>query len=192
MELTKSQKRIAILGLFSAWFLIATVIDRYVLRIWAPWFSELLHLENAEIVVRPFSRTFSWLGLSLVLVAPSIAVGLVWSLFTRIKNQASWKTCGGIAGLVSFWFFLIPIFVWLGECVYRFLKGFLDDWAWAKGIVEFVDGFTLKGDIHVYSFKIMHIESGLGAMVGLVVGVIMLYKKGLWKTIVGKAMPNSP
>lgn len=187
MQITESQKKRAIIGIFVLWFIGATVVDRYVLRFPAPWFSELLHLENAEIMVRPFSRSFSWLGLTLVLVAPSFAVGIGWSLYLRFKKKSPWKDSAVIAGLVSFWFCLIPVVVWAGESIYRFLKGFLDDWAWAKGIVEFCEGFTLKGDIHVYSFKLMHIDSGLGAMVGLAVGIALLYKKGLWTLIIEKA-----
>lgn len=185
--MTDSQRRKAIIGAIFIWFVAGVAIDRYLLKPIAPWFSEFIHLEKAEITVEPFSRTFSWLGLTLVLVAPSIVVGVGWSLYAGIRRLIPWKDCAILSGLISFWFCLIPAIMWVGESIYRFLKSFLDDWAWAKGIAGFLDGFTLNGDIHIYSFRVMHIDSGLGAMVGLVVGILLLYRKGLWQMIAEKS-----
>lgn len=185
--MTESQKRKAIIGTICVWFVVGMAIDRYLLKPIAPWFSDFLHLEKAKITVEPFSRTFSWLGLTLVLVAPSIIVGVGWSVYAGIRRKISWKDCAILSGAISFWFFLIPVIMWIGESLYRFLKGFLDDWAWAKGFVGFLEGFKLNGDIHIYSFQVMNIDSGLGAMVGLVVGILLLYRKGLWQMIAEKS-----
>jgi hypothetical protein len=73
--------------------------------------------------------------------------------------------------------------MWVGDNSYRFAKPFLDEWAWAKGLVSVLDGFTFKGDLYIYSFKFWTVDSGLGALAGLVLGVLLLYKKGLWEMI---------
>ena len=181
--MTDNQKRMAVIGGLVAWYVVATLVDRYLLREIAPWFSRLLYLGDAEIVVRPFSRKFSWLGLSLLLVAPSFVVGVGMAIYLRIRKRTSTKECFAIFGLTAFWFILIPFFIWVGDNLYRVCKAFLDDWAWAKGVVAFLEGFLFKGDLYVYSFKLVSIDSGLGALAGLILGVALLYKKGLWEMI---------
>jgi hypothetical protein len=79
--------------------------------------------------------------------------------------------------------------VWIGHNLFRFFKSFLIDWPWAKGIVAFLEGFTFKGDLYIYSFKVVTIDSGLGALVGLALGIALLYRKGLWGIIEGQILP---
>jgi len=42
---------------------------------------------------------------------------------------------------------------------------------------------VFKGDLYVYQAKLFSIDAGLGALVGLLVGIALLYKKGLWDAI---------
>jgi hypothetical protein len=184
--MTDRQKNLGIIGGIMAWCVLAVIADRYLIRDIAPWFSEMLVIKDAEIVVKPMSRTISWLGLSLVLVAPSLFCGLGVAIYRAMKKRPP-KEYLAVCGLVSFWFLLIPIFVWIGDVIYRFMKGFLDDWAWAKGLVEILEGFILKGNVTVYSFKLYYLDAGLGAMAGLAVGIALLYKKGLWNLLKEKA-----
>jgi hypothetical protein len=62
----------------------------------------------------------------------------------------------------------------------------LDGWAWAKGVSEFCDGFVFKGYLYSYHLQIYHIEAGLGAIAGLVLGVMLLFRFGWWETIKNK------
>lgn len=186
MNMTNSQKGMAVIGGSATWCVIAILLDRYFLREKAPWFSQLLYLRDAEIVVQPFSRTFSWLGLNLLIVAPSFAVGVCLALYLRLRKRLTSQESMVVFGVTAFWFLAIPFLVWVGHNLYNFFKGLLDGWAWAKGIVAFLDGFTFTGDLYVYSFKLVSIHSGLGALAGLVLGTGLLYKKALWETIRGK------
>jgi hypothetical protein len=117
------------------------------------------------------------------MVAPSIVVGIGWSLYLALVKRRNLLESVTLFGLTSFWFFLVPILVWLGDGIYRFFKAFLDEWSWAKGVTSIVEGFVLKGDVYIYSFKVFSVDSGLGALVGLVVGIALLYDRGLWKVI---------
>jgi hypothetical protein len=184
-----SQKRMAVLGGLVAWWVFALAIDRYVLREHLPWFSELLYFRDAEIVVQPFSRKFSWLGLSLLLVAPSFVVGVCLAIYLRLRKKMATRESFAVFGYTAFWFLLIPVLVWIGHTLFRFFKSFLDDLTWAKGIVAFLGGFTFKGDLYIYSFKVVTIDSGLGALVGLALGIALLYRKGLWGIIEGQILP---
>ena len=116
---------------------------------------------------------------------PSVVVGVFLAAYERITGKASTANSVKMFGLAAFWFAAIPFIVWLGDVVYRVLKAVLDKWSWAKGIAAFCEGFVFKGDLYVYGAKIFTIDSGLGALVGLVVGVALLYKKGLWDSIRG-------
>jgi hypothetical protein len=179
----------AVLGGLTAWCVIAVIVDRYVLREHLPWFSGLLYFRDAEIVVQPFSRKFSWLGLSLLLVAPSFVVGVCLAIYLRLRKKLTSQESVAVFGFTAFWFLLIPVLVWIGHNLFRFFKSFLDDLAWAKGIVAFLEGFTFKGDLYIYSLKVVMIDSGLGALAGLVLGIALLYRKGLWGIIEGQIRP---
>jgi len=181
--LTEKQKQRAIVGFALTWIVLALAIDRYVLSDYAPWLSNMLYFRDAEIVVQPFSRKFVWLGLTLLLIVPSFVIGVVLSIYLLIKKKIKFADSFMVFGATAFWFLLIPLFIWIGDNIYRFLKGLLDDWAWAKGLASFLEGFTFKGDMYIYGFKFWSIDSGLGALVGLAVGILLLYKKGLWETI---------
>lgn len=77
--LTDKEKQKAIVGLALAWIVFALAFDRYVLRDYVPWLSNMLYFRDAEIVIQPFSRKFEWLGLTLLLFVPSEVVGFVWT-----------------------------------------------------------------------------------------------------------------
>ena len=175
--------RTATLGLVLAWIVAALAIDRYALRHNFPWFSDALYFQNAQIVVKPFDRTIAWLGLSLLIVAPSILVGLFLSIWLRMTKRATTTESFQAFGVIAFWFMAVPFVVWIGDNLYRFFKGFMEDWSWAKGLVAFLDGFVFKGDLYVYSFKVVHLDSGLGAIAGLMLGCALLYQRGLWTAI---------
>jgi hypothetical protein len=181
--MSKIQRALALIGAFVAWTVVALAVDRYVLRDLLPWLSRLLYFKNAEILVRPFNRTFGWLGLTLVLVLPSFFIGLSAALYLKLKKKETWSTALAGFGILSFWFFLIPFLIWTGDVIYRFTRTGLNDWAWARSIADFCDGFIFKGDLYTYGFKIVHVESGLGAIAGLVLGVILYYRFGLWEII---------
>lgn len=181
--MTNFQKAVAVVGAFLAWTVVAIAIDRYVVRDAVPWLSRLLYFKDAEIVIKPFDRTFGWLGLAVVLVFPSFVLGIAAAIFLRFRKSESWSTALASCGVLSFWFFLIPFLIWVGDGIYRFAKSGLDDWAWAKGIAGFCDGFVFKGYLYSYGFKIVHIESGLGAIAGLTLGVMLYYRFGLWDII---------
>ena len=181
--MSKLQRALAIVGAFLAWTVVALAVDRYVLRDTLPWLARLLYFKDAEIVVRPFDRTFGWLGLTLVLVLPSLLVGLGAAIYLKVKQKESWSTALASFGILSFCFFLIPFLIWTGDVIYRFAKAVFDDWAWAKGIAEFCDGFVFKGYLCTYGFQIVHLDSGLGAIAGLLLGVALYYKFGLWEII---------
>ncbi len=184
--MTNIQKTVAIIGAFLLWTIVAVGIDRYFVRDSIPNLSQLLYFKDAEIVVKPFDRTFKWLGLSIVLILPSFLLGIAAAIFLRVRKKQSWSISIASCGILSFWFFLIPLLAWIGESIYRFAKSGLDDWGWAKGIAGFCDGFVFKGYLYSYGFHIVHIEAGLGAIVGLVLGVILYYKFGLWEIIKNK------
>jgi hypothetical protein len=181
--MTNGQIRKAVIGGIASWFVLGLLLDRYVLRQYAPWFSNLFYFRDAEIVVRPYSRKIAWLGLSLVLVTPSVLVGICFPVYLRLKKRATTAEGFAIFGLTAFWFLSIPVIVWAGDVVYRFLKMALATSAWAEGVVAFLDGFVFKGDLYVYSFRVFTIDSGLGALAGLIAGIALLYKKGLWDTL---------
>src|SRR5262245_21593294 len=130
--MTGGQRKLAVVGVSITWIVAALAIDRYFLRDVAPWFSNVLYLGNAEIEVKPFSRTFSWLGLALVMVAPSVTIGIGWSVYSAISRRRTILDSLALFGMTSFWFFFVPFLVWLGDVIYRFCKGFLDEWSWAK------------------------------------------------------------
>ena len=180
------EKGIAIVGAFVAWTIVAIAIDRYVIRDSIPWLSNLLYFKNVEIVIKPFDRTFTWLGLGVVLVLPSLALGIAAAAFLRFKEKEAWTISLLSFGVLSFWFFLIPLLIWIGDVIYRVVKRLLDNWVWAKGLSEFCDGFVFKGYLYSYRLEIYHIEAGLGAIAGLALGVILYYRFGLWKTIKNK------
>jgi hypothetical protein len=161
----------------------AILVDRFVLREHVPWLSNLLYFRDAQIVVKPFERKISWLGLGLVLVVPSVVIGVILALYSRITGKATTSESAAVFGLTAFWFVAIPFIVWAGDVVYRVLKALLDKWSWAKGIAAFCEGFVFKGDLYIYGAKLFSIDSGLGALAGLVIGVALLYKKGLWDAI---------
>ena len=181
--LSDSQQRLAVVGVAIAWIIFALAVDRYILRDSVPWLSHLLYFRDAEIVVQPFSRKFAWLGLTLLLFVPSVLVAVFLSAYLRIKKRTTTSESLMVFGVTAFWFLLIPVLMWIGHNVYRFFKSFLDDWAWAKGLVSFLEGFTFKGDLYIYSFKFWTVDSGLGALAGLALGIFLLYNKGLWQTL---------
>ena len=51
--MTDRQKASALTGLILVWCAVALPVDRYLLHDHAPWFSDLLVIKNAEIVVYP-------------------------------------------------------------------------------------------------------------------------------------------
>lgn len=184
--MTNIQKTIAIVGAFIAWTIFAVGLDRYVIRDWIPWLSNLLYFKDAEIVIKPFDRSFSWLGLAVVLVLPSFVLGIAAAVFLRFSKKESWATSLASCGVLSFLFFIIPILAWVGESIYRFTKSALDDHVWAKGIAGFCEGFIFRGSLFTYNIRIYHVEAGLGAIVGLTIGVMVFYKFGLWNIIKDK------
>src|SRR5438067_1212211 len=97
--MTNAQERRAIVGTMVAWCLCAILIDRFVLREHAAWLSYLLYFRNAQIVVKPFERTFTWLGLTLVLVVPSVIVGVILSVYVRATGKATTTESAKVFGL---------------------------------------------------------------------------------------------
>jgi len=51
--------RRATIGIMIAWFVFATLVDRFVLREWTPWLSNLLYFRDAKIIIKPFERDIS-------------------------------------------------------------------------------------------------------------------------------------
>ena len=185
--MTDRQKASALTGLILVWCAVALPMDRYLLHGHAPWFSELLVIKNAEIVVKPLSRTISWLGLTLVLVVPVVLQALGFAIHRAVKYRRPAKDCLAVCGTVFFWFFMILLWAWLGDSLYRIAWPFVAEWEWAKGALGFLDGYVLNGDVMVYSLRLFHVESGFGGLVGLASGVGLFFEHGLWRLLQEKS-----
>ena len=185
--MTDRQKASALTGLILVWCAVALPVDRYLLHDHAPWFSDLLVIKNAEIVVQPLSRTVTWVGLTLALVVPAVLQAVGFAIHRAVKYRRPVKDCLAVFGTVFFWFFTIPLWVWIGDSLYRIAWAFLTDWEWAKGAIHFLDGFVLNGDVMVYSLRLFHIEAGFGAMTGLALGVTLFFEHGLWDMLQEKS-----
>ena len=183
VPLTDRQKAIALTGLILVWCAVALPVDRYVLQPRAAWFSELLVIKNAEIIVKPLSRTITWLGFTLTLVTPAVLCAVGFAAYRKFGLKRPLKDGLAICGTISFWFFTIPLWVWLGDSIYRVAWSFLVDWKWSEVLIKFLDEFVLKGDVMIYSFRLFQIEGGFGAMLGAAIGVALLCKHALWNQL---------
>ncbi len=184
--MTDRQRTIALIGLILVWCAVALPVDRYLLHPRAPWFSELLVIRNAEIIVKPLSRTITWLGFTLTLVTPAVLCAVGFAAYRKFGLKRPLKDGLAIGGTISFWFFTIPVWVWIGDSIYRVAWAYLVDWKWSETLIKFLDEFVLKGDLMIYSFRLFQIDGGFGAMLGLAIGMALLFKHALWNQLQDK------
>jgi hypothetical protein len=173
-----------IAGICLGWLLVAILVDHFVLRQMAPWYTRLFALENGKFSFAPFFRDFAQLSFTTFLLVPfllSIVVLIALVARKKIKKTDALKSI-----IQLFWgLAIIIIAVVAGHIIYLLFSGI--DWTFVKVITNFCDGYKIEGKIYLFNLYIVSIQSGVGALVGLLVGFYAYYKKGVLKILIEKA-----
>jgi len=178
---TKSQYVIAIC---IGWFLIAILIDHFVFRQKLPWYTRLIALENGKFSFDPFYRDISQLSFTTFLLVPFL-VAIITLIVLAIRKKIAGSDI--VKSVIALVWSLVVIFiaVIVGHLIYRIISGI--DWNFIKVITNFCEGYKIEGQIYLFNLHIVDIKSGIGALVGLVIGFYSYYKTGVLKLLIDKA-----
>jgi hypothetical protein len=187
--ITDRQKRQAGFAAIVLWFIAAYLLDRYFFLAHIPELSNSLYLQNLELGAEPFKRAFPRFGLFVFLVIPSFLGALVLLPFLRVRRHLPWRESLIVSGAAMFWFFLIPVFIWVGHILYKIADELLGDWKPLKAVFAFCETFTFKGSLYMLGGHLFDIDASLAALLGAGLGILLFYRKGLWN---GFSRSNKP
>jgi len=173
---SKPAKRQYVISICMGWLLIAILIDHFIFRQWASWYTRLFALENGKFSFDPFFRDFTQLSFTTFLLVPFIIVCVTLIVLAIRKKINRTDIIKSVSALIwSLIVILIAVFV--GHIIYRIISGI--DWTFIKVVTNFCEGYKIEGQIYLFDLHIVDIKSGVGALVGLVVGFYAYYKKGV-------------
>ena len=181
---SKPAKPQYIIAISIGWFLISILVDHFIFRQRASWYTRLFALENGKISFDPFYRDVSQLSFTTFLLVPFIIIILtltVLAIWKKIKRAELFKSISALIWSLSF----ILLAVVVGHIIYRLISGI--EWAFIKVITNFCEGYKIEGQIYLFNLHIVDIKSGVGALVGLAVGFYSYYKRGILKILIERA-----
>lgn len=181
---SKPTKPQYVIAICIGWFFIAILIDHFVFRQKLPWYTRLIALENGKFSFDPFYRNISQLSFTTFLLVP-----FLFAIITLIVLAIRKKITGTdvIKSVSSLIWSLVVIFiaVIVGHLIYRIVSGI--DWNFIKVITNFCEGYKIEGQIYLFNLHIVDIKSGIGALVGLLIGFYSYYKRGVLNLLIEKA-----
>jgi hypothetical protein len=178
----------SIVGLSIIWFIVAIIIDRYILKNFT-WYSEILVFKPAKFTATSSTvREISWFGLTTAIVTPSIIVSIIWAIVNMIKRKINLNDLFGHLGNILKWIGIVILFVWIGGIIYQLIfKGLLGDWSVTKGLVLVLDNISIEGKLFICTQYIYTFSYNLGAIAGLIFGFKFLFKKAFWDYVINDA-----
>jgi len=181
MSYYSSEKRWYIIGGCILWLIIAILFDHFIFK--DSWYARLFALENTKLSFDPFYRDFSHLSFTTFLLVPFLVI--VFTLIVlAIRKKIDRNDIVKSIGTIIWWSVFIAIAVVVGHIIYRLISGI--DWKVIKVITNFCEGYKIEGQIYLFTLYIVTIKSGIGALVGFVIGVYCYYKKGVLKLLIEK------
>jgi|GEM_PF-3441858 len=177
----KREKRRYIVGGCILWLIIAILFDHFIFT--NSWYARLFALGNAKLSFDPFYRDFSHLSFTTFLLVPFLVV-VVTLIILAIRKKIDKKDIGKSIGTIIWWSAFIIIAIVVGHIIYRLISGI--DWKVIKVITNFCEGYKIEGQIYLLTLPVVTIKSGVGALVGFVIGVYCYYKKGVLKFLLEK------
>lgn len=181
---SKPIKKRYIIGICFGWFIISVLADYFLFSKSVPGYTRLIALENAKFSLDPFYRNISQLSFTTFLFIPFlISILTIFILAIRKKIDHSEIPKYIINLLLSIASIFLAVI--LGHLIYRFISGI--DWKPIKAITNFFEGYVMEGDIYLFTLYVAKVDSGLGAIFGLMVGIYFFYNKGVLKILIEKA-----
>jgi len=178
---SEKRKRWYIVGGCVLWFIVAILFDYFIFR--DLWYARLFALGNVKLSFDPLYRDFSHISFTTFLLVPflvTIVTLIVLAIRKRIERADILKS----VGTIIWWSVFIVVAVVLGHVIYRLISGV--DWKFIKAITNFCEGYKIEGQIYLFSLYIVTIKSGIGAILGFIIGVYFYYKKGVLKFLIEK------
>ncbi len=181
---SKPAKPQYVIGICIGWFLISVLVDHFIFRQRASWYTRLFALENGKFSFDPFYRDISQLSFTTFLLVPFLLIVITLTVLAIRKKIKRADVLKSISALI--WgLAVIVIAVVVGHIIYRLISGI--DWNFIKVITNFCEGYKIEGQIYLINLHIVDIKSGVGALVGLAIGFYSYYKKGILKILIEKA-----
>lgn len=179
-------KKRYLLGLIIGWLLFSTLIDHFLLRANALWYTRLIALENGKFVFDPFERSFSQISFTSFILVPFF-LAIVAIVVSAIRSKSDRSETVKSVGTLFYSLGLAILAIILGHVIYRLLSGI--DWGPVKVVTNFCDGYALEGKLYLFNLFIAELRKGfgIGALVGIVVGIYIYYNQGVLKVIAEKA-----
>lgn len=181
---SKPAKSEYVIGICAGWFLIAVLVDHFIIRQKASWYTRLFALENGKFSFDPFYRDISQLSFTTFLLVPFLVAVTTLTVLAIRKKIRRAEIVKSVSAL-TWSLFVIGIAIVVGHIIYRLVSGI--DWNFVKAIVHFCEGYKIEGQIYLFNLHIVDIKSGVGALVGLTIGFYSYYKKGVLNLLIEKA-----
>jgi len=173
---SKSEKRWYTVGGCILWFIIAILLDHFIFK--NSWYARLFALGDVKLSFDPFYRDFSHISFTTFLLVPFL--GILFTLIVLAIRKKIFRTeIVKYIGTITWWAVFIVLAVVVGHVIFRLISGI--DWNFIKAITNFCKGYTIEGQIYLFTLYIVTVKSGVGAIVGFVIGVYCYYKKGVLK-----------
>ena len=169
----KQKLRRYIIGGCVLWFIIAILLDHFIFK--NSWYARIFALGNAKISFDPFYGDFSHLSFTTFLLVPLLVI--VFTLIvSTIRKERTIKEIVRYVFSTTWWTVIIVLAVVIGHMVYRLISGL--DWNFIQAIVNFCEGYKIEGQIYLFTLSTgVTVKSGVGAIVGFVIGIYCYYKK---------------
>lgn len=181
---SKPAKPQYVIAICIGWFIIAILWDHFVFRQKLPWYTRLFAVENGKFSFDPFYRDVSQLSFTTFLLVPFL-VAIITLIVLMVMKRITGKDIVKSVSSLIWRLVVIFIAVVVGHIIYRIISGI--DWSFIKVITNFCEGYKIEGQIYLLNLHIVDIKSGIGALVGLAIGLYSYYNRGVLKLLIEKA-----